>query len=198
MSLVVSVTYLLLIQKQIMTRLPAPETAFQRGRPVEMAFLAQAMTDNGGQASSRFIDSIVLVTISGRCSSHPRNDDLDRLSSQFTEELRRRHQLLDRTLSLQMAKILAAADDEENTPNETMLLFTTLMALATSLSQYTNLSSGKQIVELPTNATRTDDSKAFESVHHIVNLAQRLAEFSWYKVSDSTICTWSRLQFPIG
>lgn len=181
-----------------MTRLPAPETAFQRGRPVEMAFLPQAMTDNGGQASSRFIDSIVLVTISGRCSSYLRNDDHDRLSSQLTEELRRRHQILDRTLSLQMAKILAATDDEENTPNETMLLFTTLMALATSLSQYTSLSLGKQSVELPTNATGTDDSKAFESVHHIVNLAQRLAEFSWYKVNDSTICMWARLQFPIS
>lgn len=142
-----------------------------------MPFLSQAVVNNGGHASSYFIDSIVLATISGRCSPHQRHNDLERPQGNLTEDLQRRHQWLDRTLSLQIAKISAATDDEENMPNETMMIFTTMMALATSLSQYTDLTS-----------TTCDEAKAFESVHHIVDLAQRLAEFSWYKVRRSTTC----------
>lgn len=153
-----------------------------------MQFLSQAMTNTGGHASSHFIDSIVLATISGRCSSHQRNTDLERQPGNLTEDLRRRHQWLDRTLSSQIAKISAATDDEENMPNEPLMLFTTMMALATSLSQYKSLSSHDQDAELAASGIRSDEAKAFESVHHIVDLAQRLAEFSWYKVRMSTIC----------
>lgn len=160
-----------------------------------MPFLSQAMSNNGGHAASHFIDSIVLATISGRCSSHLRNTELDRQPSNLSEELRQRHQWLDKTLSSQITKILAATDDEETMPNETMILFTTMMALATSLSQHASLSAQKQDSELAVHAIRPDEAKAFESVHHIADLAQRLAEFSWYKVRKSTIRTLIQLLF---
>ncbi|KAG9764095.1 hypothetical protein KCU73_g1112, partial [Aureobasidium melanogenum] len=175
----------LMFTEQIMTCLPAPEAAFQRGQSVEAMFLSQVIAGGEGQTSSPFTDTILLVTMGGRCLSHQQNSSVQRPQSNFADEFLRRHQRLESALLSQVAKTLARVEDESRF-TDSMLLFTVMTAHATALSLYTALLSCKSDSSGFEAAMRSYEAKTSTSAYQILDLMQKLAELSLYKVHPLT------------
>ncbi|KAF2151099.1 hypothetical protein K461DRAFT_166727 [Myriangium duriaei CBS 260.36] len=176
---------LMLNEQVISTRLPASESAFQREQPIETKFLSQIITGNGDETLSPFTQSIILVTISGRCLSHQQQGSVERLYGNVNEEFWERHQWLDGILTSKIQSMLALSGHESE-PAEPMALFTNMMAHATTLSLYmamrsVDCGSGKYH-----DIVRDYEKRAVRSAHEITTLSKRLVELNYYKVHPLT------------
>lgn len=172
----------LLTGRQIFTRLPAPEAAFQRERPVQARFLSEYMAgDDDLHKVSPFSACIIVMTISGRCLAHQQQCVVERAYGGMPQDFLTRHQWLEGILTSKGKTIVDCVSDElGDEPTDPMLLFTNMAAQATtlllgrtmqssSLCDYENLISGFE-------------QRASEAAQKILHLCHGLDECGYFKV----------------
>jgi hypothetical protein len=123
----------------------------------------------------------VFVTISGRCLSHQQQCTVENAYGNIPQDFLTRHQWLERLLADKTMTMLAAsAEDIEDELADPMMLFTRMIAEATTLllgkaMQSVSWNYQDVIIEY--------DEKVNEAAQKLSQLSNKLSEFGYYKVS---------------
>ena len=128
---------------------------------------------------SPFNSCIVLVTISGRCLSHQQQCIVERAYGNMPQDFLSRHQWLESLLA-EKIEIMLASGDVDDEPANPLLLFTSMAAQATTLLL------AKAIQSVPWSHQDYGggyEPRVIEAAQKVSQLSQRLAEFSYFKVS---------------
>ncbi|EAU36719.1 predicted protein [Aspergillus terreus NIH2624] len=176
---------LTLNEQVIFTRLPAPEGAFQRERPVQTQFLSEFMAgDDDLQIVSPFSACIVVMTISGRCLSHQQQCMVERAYGGMPQDFITRHQWLEGILmSKGKAIVDCISNDLDDELTDPMLLFTNMAAHATTLLLGMTMQTGLCNYE---SLISGFEERATEAAQKILHLCQRLNECGYFKVHPFT------------
>ncbi|THC89035.1 hypothetical protein EYZ11_011520 [Aspergillus tanneri] len=176
---------LTLNEQVIFTRLPAPEVAFQRERPVETQFLSEFMAgDDDVQKVSPFGACIVLMTISGRCLSHQQQCIVERAYGGIPQDFLTRHQWLESIVTSKGKTMLdCVSDDLDGELTDPMLLFTNMAAQATTLLLGRTMQSALYNYE---SLISGFEERAMEAAQKILHLCQRLGQYIPSRQSPSS------------
>ncbi|KAF7592436.1 hypothetical protein BBP40_000284 [Aspergillus hancockii] len=169
--------------QMILTRLPAPETAFRRQQAVKTEFLAQAMAKKSEQHLSPYAKSIVIVTILARCLSHRNQCNVERIMNPISQESLVRHRTLDNILSQEIQTTLSSLSADFEPCNPTFL-FIDMMAQAAVLVLFTALSSVLDGADADVYGSY--EKKASKAVERIHSQAQKLSQLGCFKVHPFT------------
>ncbi|KAK5656796.1 hypothetical protein OQA88_4344 [Cercophora sp. LCS_1] len=176
---------LTLTEQVIFTRLPAPESAFQRERPIKTRFLSEVMT--GGDDVERvspFSACIVLMTISGRCLSHQQQCIVERAYGNMPQDFVTRHKWLEGILATKTKTMLASPyDDPDDELLDPMRLFASMGAHATTLLLGKAMQSVAWSCE---DFVGGYEQRATEASQELCRLSQKLAEFGYFKIHPFT------------
>ena len=166
-----------------MLRLPAPEMEFQRGQPILMGFLSEAITaaaDDHQSAMSPFTECIILATISGRALLHQHQSLVENIYANQSQDFWDRHEWISAILTKRM-QILSLKYPHASQHADPMLLFTSMVAQATVLYLY-------KVMEGVTPATAKNralmmeyERCSFVAAQEIVYLTKTLAQLSCFK-----------------
>lgn len=178
-------TPLTLNEQVILTRLPAPESAFQRDRPTKTQYLSKVITGGDDvQHVSPFNACIVLMTISGRCLSHHQQCIVERAYGNTPQDFLTRHQWLESILADKIKMMLdGSSGDPDDERADPMLLFTNMAAQATTLLL------GKAMQSVPWNCEEVIsgfEQRALEAAQKVCHLSQSLTEFGTFKIHPFT------------
>ncbi|KAK3995179.1 hypothetical protein QBC44DRAFT_320644 [Cladorrhinum sp. PSN332] len=189
-------TPLTLNEQVILTRLPCPESAFQRDRLSAAncsKFLSEIMTTgtDDGQCSqvSPFSVCIVLATISGRCLSHLQQCTVDKAYGTMPQDFLTRHQWLENVLANKIKSLLTESPDADDMSDESacglgpMLLFTNMMAQATTLLLAKVMQS---VVWNYEDFINGYEQRAVEAAQELCRLSKKLAEYGYFKMHPFT------------
>nr|POF21854.1 asperfuranone cluster transcription factor afoa [Quercus suber] len=165
----------------ILTRLPAPEAAFQSGRSVKSNFLSEGMgqCDEAG-LHSPFTMSIVLATISGRCLTHQQQCTVEAVHGNTTQSQFARYEWLSSILSAKTKTVLDEGVDEFEESEQPMSLFNKMVAHASTLLLAKSVGLEPRNIEEGTLDDR--EQNALRAAQKIAEFSQRLAELSYFKV----------------
>jgi hypothetical protein len=125
---------------------------------------------------------IVFITISGRCLSHQQQCTVEKAYGNIPQDFLTRHQWLERLLAEKTKTTLAASsDDLDDELADPMLLFTHMVAQATTLLL------GKAMGSVSLNyqeITSGYEKKVSEAAQRMSHLSEKLSELGYFKVSD--------------
>lgn len=157
--------------------------AFQCQQEVQTEFLSQAVAGISGQQLSSFAESIILVTLSGRCLSHQLQCKMERVYDTTSMAFLTRHLRLDGILTPKV-QALSSRPSVRGEPCDPMILFADMAAQTATLL----LSSALPSVQCQMDSTRDVISdyqeRAVLAAQMMSNLAQKLAQLGCFKVHD--------------
>lgn len=130
------------------------------------------MARPGQQHLPPFAESIILITISGRCLSYLQQCNIERVNENPPWELPSLYEWLDRILPERVQSPCSNGGNTE--PAQPLHLFASMVAQATTILLYTPVAIGCQ-------------ERALRAARIILHLAQQLTEFSYFKVITFTI-----------
>ncbi|KXX73818.1 Transcriptional activator protein acu-15 [Madurella mycetomatis] len=175
---------LTLNEQVILTRLPAPESAFQRERPIKTQFLSKVMTGGDDmEPVSPFSACIVLTTVSGRCLSHQQQCVVEQAYGNTPQDFLNRHRWLESMIASKTKTMLASSSNDADDADEAadpMLLFANMAAQATTLLLGKAMQSFLWNYE---DLITEYEQRANEAARKLCSLSQKLAEFGYFKVS---------------
>ncbi|KOC16914.1 Zn(II)2Cys6 transcription factor [Aspergillus flavus AF70] len=159
----------------ILTRLPAPETAFRHQQAVTTEYLAPAIAKKGDQQLSPYAKSIVMLTILARCLAHRNQCNVERILDPTSQECIVRHRALDTILSHEIQTTLssAAAGFE---PCDPTFLFTNMLAQTAVLVLFTALDSVPEVAEMYQDMYGSYETKASMATETVLSQAQKLSQ----------------------
>lgn len=172
-------------EKQISTRLPAPEEEFQAGQPVVTRFLTEVMARSclgdsvSGTGVSSFGECIILATICGRALSHRQKLAVEQITGDMFDGLWTRHQWLHELLSHRI-QVLSTS-----TQVDSMLIFARLVAQTMVLYLHNVLESivwktGDHLLGIIEY-----ERSCILAAHEVVNLVKLQGQLGYFKVSLS-------------
>ncbi|KAL4809805.1 hypothetical protein BDV18DRAFT_166565 [Aspergillus unguis] len=163
----------------ILTRLPAPEAAFQRQQPVKTEFLPTAMARINEQQLSPYAKSIVIITILARCICHRNQCKVERIMDPSSEECLARHRKLD-TVVEQGLGLVTALDTESDH------LFIEMLAQCTVLVLFSALRSVPDDTTTYLGVCTEYEKKASQATDRIHELAQNIPQLGCFRVNPFT------------
>lgn len=174
--------------RQICTRLPSPELAFQSGHPIPGCFLPEAIESGDHNFLSPLAECAVTVTICGRALSHSNVAGVERAFGNPSLDFWIRHEWVDgiltrtvNSISLNAPVVSAMADP--------MMFFAIMVAHATTILMC-------QIAETSAmdDQSRTKVSeyqlRAMQSAQEIARMAKAHEHIGYFKVrhAHSVVC----------
>ena len=157
--------------------------AFQCQQEVQTEFLSQVVAGISGQQLSSFAESIILVTLCGRCLSHQLQCNMERVYDTKSMAFLTRHLRLDSILTPKV-QALSSRPSVRGEPCDPMILFADMAAQTATLL----LSSALPSVQCQMDSTRDVISdyqeRAVLAAQMMSNLAQKLAQLGCFKVHD--------------
>ncbi|KAE8141917.1 hypothetical protein BDV38DRAFT_278700 [Aspergillus pseudotamarii] len=165
---------------QILTRLPAPETAFQNQKAVTTEYLAPAMAKKSDQQLSPYANSIVMLTILARCLSHRNQCNVERILDPTSQECIARHRALDIILSpeIQMTLSSVAPDFE---PSDPTFIFIDMLAQAAVLVLFAALNSVSEGAGMYQDMYGSYEAKASMAMERVLSQAHKLSQMGSFK-----------------
>ncbi|KAI1134066.1 fungal-specific transcription factor domain-containing protein [Hypoxylon sp. FL0543] len=174
---------LTLHEEMICTRLPAPETNFQKSLPIRMDFLPDALTNSGRSTHSPFAECIILATLYGRCMAHRRLSLASSLSGNEPHEFWTRHEWLATVLE-KRTQILIQTSATSSTLDDwdPMLAFSHMLARSAIiyLSMTTEIKPW-QSVEHQMTASAYEE-RAYQAARDMAHLVTAMPRLSCFKV----------------
>lgn len=116
-----------MLTRQICTRLPSPELAFQGGHPIQVSFLSEAIASNDHTLFSPLAECAILATICGRAMSHAQVSNVERAYGNASLDFWLRHEWLDNMLNKRL-ETLTSHYPVVSAVADSMLLFAFLVA----------------------------------------------------------------------
>jgi hypothetical protein len=137
------------------------------------------------QLACPFNAYIIFITISGRCLSHQQQCTVEKAYGNIPQDYLTRHQWLERLLAEKTKTTLAASsDDLDDELADPMLLFTHMVAQATTLllgKAMHSVSLGYQEI------TSGYEKKVSEAAQSMSHLSEKLSELGYFKVSHESV-----------
>ncbi|KAE8406920.1 fungal-specific transcription factor domain-containing protein [Aspergillus pseudonomiae] len=166
--------------QMILTRLPAPETAFRHQQAVTTEYLAPAMARKADQQVSPYAKSIVMLTILARCLSHRNQCNVERIMDPTSQECIVRHRALDIILSQESQTTLSspAADFSSSDPTS---IFVDMLAQVAVLVLFTALNSVPEAAEMYQDMYGSYETKAAIATERVLSQAQKLSQIGPFK-----------------
>ncbi|KAF5864095.1 hypothetical protein ETB97_008501 [Aspergillus alliaceus] len=173
---------LTLNDEMILTRLPAPEAAFQCQRSVNTDFLAPAIAKKSEKQLSPYAKSIVILSVFARCLCHRNQCHVERIIEPTSQEFLVRHRVLDSILSHEVQTNLSTDQD----PYDPTLLFIDMLTQAAVLILFTALNSVPEPTNTYQDIYNVYEKKASKAVETMRYQAQKLAQLGCFKVHPFT------------
>ncbi|KAI0903560.1 fungal-specific transcription factor domain-containing protein [Ustulina deusta] len=171
---------------QNVTRLPAPETDFQHGRPNCMGFLQDALTmGDFGPSRSPFVECILVAALSGRVLSHRHFCVGATLNQNASRSCWERHEQIGATLSSRI-ELFCGSYPPNLQESDPMLIFVNMMWQSAVLyhDRLTRLKLSQSDVR---EAGRTESHlRASAAVAEMVNLMTRISQMNGFKIHPLT------------
>jgi hypothetical protein len=168
--------------KQIMTRLPAPETNFQSGQPVLMGFLSEVTGIGDLNQISPWVECIVVTTVFGRASSHRNQAVVEDIYTKPSADFWKRHQEINAILARTMQSMVIKYPGTSQYVDP-MLLFTQMLAKTTVLYLYKTLENAMFETEEELMIHMEYKTLALLTAQELIDLTKTLAQLSFFKVS---------------
>lgn len=168
---------------QLRTRLPAPESDFQRSQLTRTDFLPEAIAASGQDMLSPFAECVVLLTLWGRCIAHQPRPVTDNMYSNDSLELLARYEWLDDVLEKRRSR-LAQSSPIDTVLADPVLVFTFMVGDIIKIHLMNSLQnkSGSTVLQHQVLAEAYGE-RAAEAAREIALLAKTVSQLSCFKVS---------------
>jgi len=151
-----------------------------------MGFLSDAITARQSSETSKFIECIVVATISGRALAHRLQSSVDKIYLNDIQDFWSRHQWLDATLS-QRIEFFSSKYPPPLQESDSMLLFISMMWQTSVLDLYHTM----ECAILPTDDERPQVTeymvRSSIAAQEIGSLTNKLSQLNYLNVSPRSI-----------
>nr|AGN71605.1 putative citrinin biosynthesis transcriptional activator CtnR [Monascus pilosus] len=176
---------LTLNEQVVTTCLPAPEAAFQSGKPASGGFLSETITQEDTGALFSFTECIIIATVCGRSLSHGQKLEVERVYGDVSPDFWQRHQWLDAIVKkrIEILSLRCASAAEVVDP---LLLFTYMMAQTTVLYLCKLVKSVTWETDKLNPIVQECEQRSLAAAQEIVSLTHTLKQFNFLKVHPFT------------